>query len=92
VAHTERDKEKLVIRVRRIRGQLDAIERALESELECTGTLQLMAACRGALSGLMAEVIEGHIWFHVLVPNQAKSSSQAEAAEELIEVVRSYLK
>lgn len=92
MAHTQRDKDKLLIRVRRIRGQADAIERALESEEECTGTLQLMAACRGALSGLMAEVMEGHIWFHVLAPNQAKNSPQAEAAEELIDVVRSYLK
>jgi DNA-binding FrmR family transcriptional regulator len=92
VAHTQRDKDKLLIRVRRIRGQLDAIERALDSEQECTGTLQLMAACRGAISGLMAEVIEGHIWFHVLSPDQARNSPQAEAAEELVEVVRSYLK
>jgi DNA-binding FrmR family transcriptional regulator len=71
---------------------VDAIERALESEGECTGTLQRMAACRGALSGLMAEVIEGYIWFHMLAPNQPKNSPQAEAAEELIDVVRSYLK
>jgi DNA-binding FrmR family transcriptional regulator len=92
VAHTQRDKDKLLIRVRRIRGQIDAIERALDSEQECTGTLQLMAACRGAISGLMAEVIEGHIWFHVLSPDQARNSPQAEAAEELVEVVRSYLK
>jgi hypothetical protein len=52
-------REKVLIRVRRIRGQVDAIQRALESEEECTGALQLMAACRGALSGLMAEVMRG---------------------------------
>ena len=92
MAHTTKDKEKLQLRVRRIRGQLDAIERALESEQECTRVLQLMAACRGALNGLMAEVIEGHIWFHVLSADGDKNSPQAEAAEELIEVVRSYLK
>jgi FrmR/RcnR family transcriptional regulator, repressor of frmRAB operon len=92
MAHTTKDKEKLQLRVRRIRGQLDAIERALESEQECTGVLQLMAACRGALNGLMAEVIEGHIWFHVLPTDRDKNSPQAEAAEELIDVVRSYLK
>jgi FrmR/RcnR family transcriptional regulator, repressor of frmRAB operon len=55
--------------------------------------LQLMAACRGALNGLMADVMEGHIRFHVLTPTRnGKKSPQAEAAEELIDVVRAYLK
>jgi DNA-binding FrmR family transcriptional regulator len=92
MAHTTKDKEKLLSRVRRIRGQVDAIKRALDSEQECAGILQLMAACRGALNGLMAEVMEGHIRFHVLSPDSAKNSPQAEAAEELIDVVRAYLK
>ena len=65
MAHTTKEKEKLLRRVRRIRGQVDAIERALDSEQECGGSLQLMAACRGALNGLMAELIEGHVWFQV---------------------------
>ena len=51
-----------------------------------------MAACRGALNGLMAEVMEGHIRFHVLSPDSGKNSPQMEAAEELIDVVRAYLK
>jgi FrmR/RcnR family transcriptional regulator, repressor of frmRAB operon len=92
MAHTSKGKEKLVTRVRRIRGQVDAIERALESEQECAGVLQLMAACRGALNGLMAEVMEGHVRFHVLSPHNGRNSPQAQAAEELIEVVRAYLK
>ena len=54
--------------------------------------LQLMAACRGALNGLMAEVMEGHVRFHVLSPENGKNSPQAQAAEELIDVVRTYLK
>jgi len=54
--------------------------------------LQLMAACRGALNGLMAEVLEGHIRFHVLDPKSDKNAPQVEAAEELIDVVRTYLK
>jgi FrmR/RcnR family transcriptional regulator, repressor of frmRAB operon len=81
----------ILIRVRRIRGQVDAIERALQSEEECAGVLQLMAACRGALNGLMAEVMEGHVRFHVLSPKQRNSSPQAQAAEELIRIVRAYL-
>jgi FrmR/RcnR family transcriptional regulator, repressor of frmRAB operon len=83
MAHTSKDKTKLLSRVRRIRGQV---------EHECSTVLQLMAACRGALNGLMAEVMEGHIRFHVLAPNDGKKSPQTEAAEELIDVVRAYLK
>ena len=92
MAHTTNDREKLVIRVRRIRGQVEAIERALAEEHECADILQLVAACRGALNGLMAELIEGHVWFHVLDPNRPKDSPQAAAAEELIDIVRAYLK
>jgi len=92
MAHTTTNKEKLLARVRRIRGQVEAMERALESEEECADVLQLMAACRGALNGLMAEVMEGHIRFHVLAPNASPDSEQARGAEELIDIVRAYLK
>jgi DNA-binding FrmR family transcriptional regulator len=67
-------------------------ESALNEEHECADVLPLVAACRGALNGLMAELIEGHIRFHVLAPNGRKGATQAEAAQELIEVVRTYLK
>ena len=92
MAHSAKDREKLMIRVRRIRGQVEAVERALREDQECSDVLQLVAACRGALNGLMAELVEGHIWFHVLDPNRAKDSPQAAAAEELIDIVRAYLK
>jgi FrmR/RcnR family transcriptional regulator, repressor of frmRAB operon len=92
MAHTKKDQEKLLLRIRKIRGQLDAIERALVDEAECADVLQLMAACRGALNGLMAEVIEGHIRFHVLSPDATTTSPELQAAEELIDVVRTYLK
>ncbi|HUJ83306.1 MAG TPA: metal/formaldehyde-sensitive transcriptional repressor [Candidatus Acidoferrales bacterium] len=93
MAHTTKDKTKLLSRVRRIRGQVEAIERALDKEADCSSVLQLMAACRGALNGLMAEVMEGHIRFHVLTPaRNGKKSPQAAAAEELIDVVHAYLK
>jgi FrmR/RcnR family transcriptional regulator, repressor of frmRAB operon len=92
MAHISRDKEKLLVRVRRIRGQVEAIERALESEQECADVLQLMAACRGALNGLMAEIMEGHIRFHVLSTDNGRNSPQVQAAEELIDIIRAYLK
>ncbi len=92
MAHTIRDKRKLLSRVRRIRGQIDALERLLEAEADCSKTLNLTAACRGAINGLMAEILEGHIRFHVVAPEAKPSSAQTEAAEEIIDVVRSYLK
>jgi DNA-binding FrmR family transcriptional regulator len=89
--HTKRDKKKLLDRVARIRGQVDAINRALEQEDEdCSRVLNTIAACRGAMTGLMAEVLEGHIHTHVVQP-QAQSERH-EAALELVDVLRSYLK
>ena len=92
MAHTIRDKKKLVDRVRRIRGQVDGIEKALVDELECSTILQTIAACRGAINGLMAEILEGHVRFHVVNPDRRPSSSQAKAAQELIDVIKSYLR
>lgn len=93
MAHTVRDKKKLLNRVRRIRGQIDAIERLLDEGAEdCTSVLQTIASCRGAINGLMAEVIEGHIRHHVIDPDHKPTAGQSEAAEELIDVVKTYLK
>jgi len=92
MAHTIRDKQKLLNRVRRIRGQLEAVEKALEQEQECFAILQTIAACRGAINGLMAEVIEGHIRFHVADPDEQPTSEQAKATQQLIDVVKAYLK
>jgi DNA-binding FrmR family transcriptional regulator len=92
MAHTTRDKKKLTARVRRIRGQVEAIERALEAEEECFSVLLTVAACRGALNSLMAVIIEGHIREHVLDPNVDRRSERAMAAEQLVDVVRAFLK
>lgn len=92
MAHLIRDKKKLLNRVRRIRGQLNAIERDLEADRDCTETLQTIAACRGAIDGLMAQVMEGHIRFHVIDPHTKPTAEQAKAAEELIDVIRTYLR
>ena len=90
MSHTTKDKKKLLSRIRRIKGQSEAIERALEGDGECEEILQLVASCRGALNGLMAELIEGHVRFHVLSPEQKTLPSQVEAADELIAVVKRY--
>lgn len=92
MAHTIRDKVKLLNRVRRIRGQVDAIERGLQEEQECNDLLLTIAACRGAINGLMAEVIEGHIRYHVINPDTKPTSPQAIAAQQLMDVVKTYLK
>jgi DNA-binding FrmR family transcriptional regulator len=92
MAHTIRDKRKLLNRVRRIRGQLAAVEKALEQEQDCSAILLTIAACRGAINGLMAEVIEGHIRFHVVDPDREPTSEKARATQELIDVVKAYLK
>ena len=89
--HTAREKTKLLARVRRIRGQVEAIERALEAETGCAEVLQLVAAARGATNGLMAELIEDHIREHVISPERSKDERDA-AADELVDVVRAYLK
>jgi DNA-binding FrmR family transcriptional regulator len=92
MAHTVRDKEKLVLRIRRIRGQIEAVERALNTDQDCSDVLQLITAARGALNGLMAELVEDHVRFHVIDPRQKPSSEQALAADELVDIIRSYLK
>jgi DNA-binding FrmR family transcriptional regulator len=91
MSHTIKDKEKLVLRAKRIQGQVEALARALAEERDCSEVLQLMSAARGAMNSLMAELLEGHVRNHVL--NGKKSSAaQTLAADEVIAMVRSYLK
>lgn len=92
VAHTTRDKAKLTARVKRLRGQVEAIERGLENEVGCAEILQLVASVRGAINGLMGELIEAHIREHVIDPAREPDQAKAEGTRELIEVLRAYLK
>jgi DNA-binding FrmR family transcriptional regulator len=92
MSHTIRDKKKLLDRVRRIRGQVEGVEKALDQEKDPALILQSIAACRGAINGLMSEVIEGHIRLHILDPDRNPTPEQREAVEEVIDVLRTYLK
>lgn len=92
MSHTIRDKTKLLNRIRRIRGQVNAIEEALEAEQDAGEVLQTIAACRGAINGLMAEVIEGHIQHHIIDADRRPTAAQTQAIQELIDVVNAYLK
>lgn len=92
MSHTVREKAKLLGRVRRIRGQVEALERALETEKGCSEVLHQIAAVRGAMNGLMAEVIEDHVQTHIAGPAVTSNAARAKGADELIDVIRSYLK
>ena len=90
--HTVREKQKLLARVRRMKGQIEAIERALDSEAGCGQVLHLIAGVRGAMAGLMAEVVEEHVRSHLVDPDAHPGALQEDAVEQLLDVVRSYLK
>jgi FrmR/RcnR family transcriptional regulator, repressor of rcnA expression len=90
VSHTKREQMKLLNRVRRIRGQIEAVERALEEEKGCAAVLHMIVTARGAMSSLMTEVIEDHIRLHVVEPD--KGAERSRGADELIEAVQAYLK
>lgn len=91
MAHTVREKAKLLARARRIRGQVEALERALDGEIGCAEVLRLIASIRGAANGLMREVLEDHIRLHVADP-ALDAGKRKDGAEELIDVMRSFLK
>jgi DNA-binding FrmR family transcriptional regulator len=92
MSHVAAEKAKLLNRIRRLRGQIEAIERAVEADDECADVLQQATSCRGALDGFIAEVIEDHIREHMVDPSAGRETPQALAAEELIEIVHQYLK
>jgi len=90
VSHTKREKLKLLNRARRVRGQVEAVERALQEDQGCAAVLHLIVAARGALNSLMTEVIEDHIRLHLV--DAGKDTARTRGAEELIEAVQAYLK
>ncbi|MFZ6691770.1 metal/formaldehyde-sensitive transcriptional repressor [Undibacterium sp. SXout20W] len=92
MSHTIREKQKLLNRVRRIRGQIEAIERALVEESGCDDVLQLITSCRGAMNGLLANVLEDHIRTHLVDAEAEHAGKHGDAREQLIDVVHSYFK
>lgn len=92
MSHTVREKQKLVNRIRRIRGQVDSIERALDGEAECAEIMHLIAGCRGAMNGLLVEVIEDHIRTHLVDRVTDPGALKEDACEQLVDVVHSYFK
>lgn len=79
-------------RVRRLKGQAEALERAVAAELSCADILMLAASMRGAINGLTAEIMEDHIRHHIVDPDKEPEAGHAKGTAELIEVMRAYLK
>lgn len=89
--HTIKDKKQLLTRVKRIKGQADALEKALEQGGDCSAILQQIAAIRGAVNGLMGEVLEGHIREHLGV-DEIPAEQRSRDLENVVTVLRSYLR
>lgn len=80
----------MLTRIRRIKGQSEALERALEQEADCGAVLQQIAALRGAVNGLMAEVLEGHVREH-LGSEVSDPERRQEDVQVVLVAVRSYM-
>ncbi len=90
--HSVREKTKLLNRVKRIRGQVSAVEDLIQDDGDCEMALHTLAACRGAINALMAEILEDHIRYHVVAPGADPNSNESLAAEQLVDIVKSYLR
>ncbi|MBV8046935.1 MAG: metal/formaldehyde-sensitive transcriptional repressor [Paludibacterium sp.] len=90
MSHTIRDQAKLLARVRRLSGQTAALEKQLTNGTECSAVLQQIAAIRGAVNGLMAAVIEGHLSVHLV--DQPDEAQRQKDLEVVLQVIKSYLK
>lgn len=91
MAHTIHGKQKILTRIRRIKGQADALEKALDQDVECIAILQQIAAIRGAANGLMSEVLESHIRAHLGADELTPEQRQIEI-EQVVGILKSYLK
>jgi DNA-binding FrmR family transcriptional regulator len=91
MGHTSRNKDQLLNRLRRIRGQLNAVETGLESDAECTTVLQTLVACRGALNSLVVELFEDHLRYHVVDAKKRPTSQQSAATQEMIDLLKACL-
>jgi FrmR/RcnR family transcriptional regulator, repressor of frmRAB operon len=92
MTHTIEQKDKLLARARRLRGQVVAVERAIESEAGCEKVMHLLASARATMAGLMAVVVEDHVLTHLVDREKHPDAFNADAAEDLLAVVRTYLK
>ena len=92
--HSLEEKKRVVTRLRRIKGQAEALERAVEQGTDCGALLQQLSALRGATTGLMAEVLESHLRETMARPAEAAQADAGNDDEiaEIMRVIRPYLK
>ena len=91
MTHERADKRKLLNRTRRLRGQIEAIERALDGDEHCAELMRRLTAARGAINALMAEVLGEHIREHMIDEGRTPSAHEQQAADELVSVLRTYI-
>lgn len=90
MSHVIREKTRLLARIRRIKGQIEGVERALEGEAACGEVMRQLASVRGAVTGLTREVVEDHLRAHVLgAPSEA---DREKGVEEILEILGTYMK
>ena len=92
MSHVFENKTKIRAHIRRIKGQLEAVERGLEEEKDCFSVLQTLAACRGSMNGLMGKLIDGHVREHVVKNSNKPTSPQDKAALDLVKLLKTYWK
>ncbi|MFL3047634.1 Ni(II)/Co(II)-binding transcriptional repressor RcnR [Salmonella enterica] len=90
MSHTIRDKQKLKARTSKIQGQMIALKKMLDEPHECAAVLQQIAAIRGAVNGLMREVIKGHLTEHIV--HQSDEARREEDLDVILKVLDSYIK
>jgi DNA-binding FrmR family transcriptional regulator len=88
MAHTIHNKDKLLTRIKKLQGQLNAVSSLVEKEEDCYKILQTLASCRGALNGLMGEIVEGHVMEHIVGADKKKNAK--EAGTQLIQIMNSF--
>lgn len=92
--HSSAEKKRAIARLRRIRGQVEGLERAINAGTDCGAILQQIAALRGAVNGLMASILDSHLheeFTQVAVDPKIRKQHQA-SIEQVIALVRSYFK
>ncbi|MFG6515771.1 metal/formaldehyde-sensitive transcriptional repressor [Sulfitobacter sp. TB366] len=94
--HSPEEKKRAITRLRRIKGQVEALERAIEAGTDCAPLLQQIVAMRGATNGLMAEVMESHLK-ETFVPGvkpdgESGSGANDDGVQGVMKILRTYLK
>ncbi len=92
MGHLAEDNKKIISRIKRIKGQLEAVERGLVEGKDCFEVLQTLSACRGGLNGLMGSLVEDHIKEHVMTNKTNPKSAKDKSSLELIKLLKTYWK